>query len=116
MKYQILSNMSEEENHFIREKLDEFSDPFNGLRNPSDVGLVLRDDDGTVMGGFIGSIIWDWLHINVLWVAENLRGAGYGNELLLAGECTAKNKGCNFAKLHTFEFQSRDSMNRMFTR
>lgn len=100
--------MSKKEIQFVEDKLTEFSDQFTEPRNYSEFGLVLRDENEKVAGGITGSTVWDWLHISVLWVSDELRGKGYGTELLLAGERLGKERGCGSARLHTFEFQARE--------
>src|SRR5215470_3423924 len=65
-----------------------------GIRgaDPSDVRerdyqplyLTLRGADGEIQGGLYGATMWDWLMIDGLWVAEALRGRGFGSQLLEA--------------------------------
>lgn len=108
MSYQIFSDMTQEEVELVDDKLTAFSDQFTGPRNLGKFGLVLRDHEGEVFGGITGSTMWDWLHISVLWVSEDLRGKGHGKKLMAAAEKTGKKRGCKFARLHTFEFQARE--------
>lgn len=44
---------------------------------------------------------------------ENLRGQGYGVELLRTAEALAKNKNCRLIKLDTFSFQAPDFYKKM---
>ena len=41
-----------------------------------------RNDRVQTIGGVIGSTYWDWLYIDLLWLKEELRGRGYGHQLL----------------------------------
>jgi GNAT superfamily N-acetyltransferase len=50
---------------------------------------------------------FNWVHIVLVWVAENLRGAGYGRQLMAAMEHEPKERGCTSAHLDTFSFQAR---------
>ncbi|HEV2704959.1 MAG TPA: GNAT family N-acetyltransferase [Pyrinomonadaceae bacterium] len=68
--------------------------------------LILRDREGTVVGGLLGNAYWGWLYVDVLWVSEALRGRGYGRRLLLAAEAAALEKGYHSVYLDTFDFQS----------
>ena len=106
-QYQISHDLSKEESQQLRVNLDEYNSQFVGPSNFSEIGLALRDDAGVVIGGLIGSIVWDWLHVNVIVVSEKLRGKGYGSQLMSAGEQESINRGCKYAKLHTFGFQAR---------
>jgi len=105
--YVIHNDLAKEEELVAREKLTEFNLPFAGPPNFSEVGLALRDKAGALHGALYGSIVWDWFHINVLWVAEQLRGKGHGGMLLQHGEKVAAERDCRYIKLHTFSFQAR---------
>ena len=107
MKLEIESNLSQNENGYLRARLDEYNEPFAGPRNTEDFGLAVRDETGAVVAGVIASCIWDWLHINVIWVSDNLRGQGYGSSLLKAAEKEGIERKREFAMLHTFSFQAR---------
>jgi len=72
------------------------------------VWLSARDPDDRMVGGLRGYVFLYWLHIDVLWVDETLRGAGLGSELLAQAEAKAKALGAHSAKLDTFEWQARD--------
>jgi len=49
-----------------------------------------------------------WVHIDLIWVNQTLRGHGYGQKLLQAIEEKARDKGCIGLHLTTFEFQAPD--------
>ena len=56
----------------------------------------------------IGATYWDWLHIDLMWIREDLRGCGYGGSLLMAAEDEARRRGAKNAYLDTFSFQAPD--------
>jgi N-acetylglutamate synthase-like GNAT family acetyltransferase len=58
------------------------------------------------MGGVLAELYWKWLFIDLLWVKEELRGQGYGHELLTKVETEARNRGARNAYLDTFSFQA----------
>jgi GNAT superfamily N-acetyltransferase len=66
----------------------------------------VRDEHEEVLGGLLGDIWGGWLHVAILWVAEPLRGRGYGRQLLDAAERYAVQRGCTRAWLTTFSFQA----------
>lgn len=70
--------------------------------------VVLRGPDQEVVGGVIGATYWDWLHIDLMWVKEELRGRGYGHRLLTAAEDEGRRRGAKNAFLDTFSFQAPD--------
>ncbi len=71
------------------------------------LAIFLRDPDHTVVGGLLGDTYWGWLAINIVWVAESLRGQGYGRALLAMAEREALRQGCHHAHLDTMSFQAR---------
>ena len=70
--------------------------------------FVLRGPDEAVAGGVIGATYWDWLHIDLMWVKDELRGRGHGHRLLMAAEEEARRRGAKHAYLDTFSFQAPD--------
>lgn len=68
--------------------------------------VLQAPDDEEIVGGVIGEIYWDWLHIDLLWVTDELRGRGYGHQLLTFFEQEARQRGAKNAYLDTFSFQA----------
>ena len=62
---------------------------------------------GEVVGGLVGQTSWDWLFIELLWVADGWRGHGLGREIMRRAEAEAAQRACIGAWLDTFEFQAR---------
>ena len=81
--------------------------PDVGGRDWRPLGLALRAPDGAIVGGLYGATMWGWLMVDGLWVAEALRGQGFGRRLLLAAEAAAVERGCRGSWLGTFDFQAR---------
>ncbi|HZV04210.1 MAG TPA: GNAT family N-acetyltransferase [Gemmataceae bacterium] len=86
--------------------LDEFTRTRGFVWNPKPFALALRDDSGGIRGGLIGSLQWSWLRIDILSVAEDWRGAGWGRRLVEEAERLAVATGCRQAWVDTFSFQS----------
>ena len=70
------------------------------------LAIFVRDDQGEMVGGLDGYTHLGWLFISHLWVAESLRGQGYGTELVARAEHEAVTRGCRQAYLNTFDFQA----------
>lgn len=68
--------------------------------------FVLQTPDQEILGGVIGEIYWEWFYLDLMWIQENLRGQGYGAQLLSAVEKEAKKKGAKRVFLDTFSFQA----------
>lgn len=76
------------------------------LKTPlKSVTFVSREHDELV-GGITGTMFWHNLHIDFLWVDEEMRGKGLGRKLLKEIETFAREEGCNLILLDTFSFQA----------
>jgi len=90
----------------VRDHLDTFNVAVTGLAEYHTLSVFLRDEHEEVRGGLLGNIWGGWLNVAILWVAEPLRGRGYGRQLLEAAERYAVERGCTRAWLTTFSFQA----------
>ena len=83
---------------------------YNRLYAPPDnhrpLTITLRKADGTLVGGLLGETYWGWLYVRILWLAEHVRGRGYGSRLLAKAEQEAVRRGCRRAHLDTMSFQA----------
>jgi GNAT superfamily N-acetyltransferase len=71
------------------------------------LGVFARDAGGRVVGGLLGTIAWEWLHVEKLWLPDELRGTGTGSRLLRAAEEHAAARGCRGVYLETLDYQAR---------
>ena len=69
--------------------------------------LFVRDAAGATLGGLLGATYWGWLVVEILWIAEHVRGRGWGRQMLRAAERIAIERGCHAAHLDTMSFQAR---------
>lgn len=74
------------------------------------VAAYAVDDAGNLLGGCVGSTVdvWHWLTVDTLWVDPSHRGEGIGRRLLASVEEQARERGCRWAKLNTWDFQAPD--------
>jgi ribosomal protein S18 acetylase RimI-like enzyme len=68
--------------------------------------VLLRDPDGEIVAGLLGGTFWGWLHIDVLWVRDDLRRGGHGQALIEMAEDEAIRRGCHHAHVETHSFQA----------
>ena len=104
---------SEDDERAIRRGVSAFGDRHTVPRNWRPVRLALRSGGGRVIGGLLGSTVWDWLQIDVLWVAETDRGQGHGRRLMERAEQIARARGCRNARVDTFDFEARGFYERL---
>jgi len=103
----IESELADQDRRVLLESLVAFGDRFVPPRRYASLATVLRDADGTLRGGLLGSTLWDWLQVDVLWVDDSLQRRGHGSQLLLLAESHARSIGCHSARLDTFDFEAR---------
>lgn len=77
-----------------------------GPRNTEPLALSVRDDAGTIVGGLIGELKWEWLYVELLWIDDAHRGAGHGEALLAMAEQTARDHGAKGVFLGTMSIQA----------
>jgi GNAT superfamily N-acetyltransferase len=68
--------------------------------------IPIRGDDGSVAGGFWGCTLFQWLHVQMLFVPEPQRGRGIGSALMAAAEAEARVRGCRGAHVEAYRFQA----------
>ncbi len=90
----------------IFRSLDHDSRPVIGPATPRLLVIPIHDDTGTVAGGLWGHTQFQWLHIEMLFVPETLRGGGIGSALMAAAESQARDRGCLGAHVDTFSSQA----------
>jgi GNAT superfamily N-acetyltransferase len=108
---EITQQWNEKDSDYIRHKVIEHNVRAlpKELRHPvKKLSFMLRNEEGTIMGGITGTMFWYHLHIDFLWVDASLRGQGHGKELLQRMEEAAIEHRCRLILLDTFSFQSPD--------
>lgn len=86
--------------------ISEYNEKEGGESNSQLLCYVLQTPDQEVVGGVIGETHWDWLYVNLMWIREDLRGRGFGQQLLTFAEDEARQRGAKNAYLDTFSFQA----------
>lgn len=107
----IRNEMTEKEKAYIREALFQFNvstAPPNQKFLSKDIHLALEDEKHQISGGLLGKLYRNCLYVEILWIHEEQRGCGYGAKLLQKAESIAREEGCTFVHLDTFNFQAPD--------
>jgi GNAT superfamily N-acetyltransferase len=91
----------------VREAIYAYNRSKAGDQRYEPLTIFLRDSRGGLVGGLLGSTYWQWLTMDFLWVAEDLRGRGHGRQLVVAAEGEGLRRGCKHACLDTFSFQAK---------
>ena len=72
----------------------------------ADLSLVVTDQEGRIIGGCDAFRMGELAMLDVLWVAEDHRGAGLGACILEQLEENAARQGAKRLELNTFGFQA----------
>lgn len=91
---------------YLSQQLEAFNLAQVGYSDAQRLVLLIRDEQGQVMGGLSGWTYWGWLAIDLLWLHEATRGQGYGARLLEMAETEAKTRGCKQVLVDTMSFQA----------
>jgi GNAT superfamily N-acetyltransferase len=71
-------------------------------------GFLLKDETGTIIGGLTGYALYEWMFVQYLSVAEEVRGQGLGEALIERAEAWGRQQGLGGMWLETFDFQAPD--------
>ncbi len=87
-------------NHGLKRYCEQFVD----CSSRSLTGFIYGD--GAIKGGIVGATYWDWYDLRYFWVADDLRGQGYGKQLLQLAETECIRRGLTGIVCDTADFQS----------
>jgi GNAT superfamily N-acetyltransferase len=73
---------------------------------PDYLFISVRADDGRIVGGLVGGTYLGWLQVQAIWIADEVRGLGYGKAIMQAAENEALRRGCPRVFLETLSFQA----------
>jgi len=90
----------------IFQALDGASHDVIGPAVPRLLVIPIHDGAGAVIGGLWAVSLFRWLHLEMLFVPEAMRGLGVGAALVAAAEAEARSRGCLGIYVDTFSFQA----------
>lgn len=90
----------------IEQGLLDYNRQFVAVDGYQRLAIILRDENQALVGGLLGDVYWNWLHISVLWLDESVRKQGYGSQMLKMAEKEAARLGCHSINLDTMSFQA----------
>jgi ribosomal protein S18 acetylase RimI-like enzyme len=91
---------------FLSNRINEFNFAATQIYDGSELAIFIRDSAGQVVAGVYG---WTWGrcgYIDKLWVHADMRGRGYGTQLLQAAEREIIARSCGQVLLCTHSFQA----------
>ena len=110
MEYKIIPCV-EGDDELVAEKINEITDSKIDFEDTIEDELVVfkvNDSEGNIIAGCNLMInCWRVADLDILWVEEKYRKHGIGSAMIHKAECAAREKGCHFMTLGTFDFQAR---------
>ncbi len=105
---EITNPLPPQDNDFevLKTGLTEYNESFTGAVFREKIASFLKDDSGEVVGGILGEINWNWMHIQGLWVGESIRRRGWGLKLLTEMEEYSLSQNIKNIRLETTTFQA----------
>lgn len=105
MRLDILQEPEQELIEFLDARIAEFNWAHWEVSERHPIAVQITEH-GEVVGGAAGRTFGNWLHLNTLWVSEQLRGQHTGTRMLEAIEHASKARGCRFCLVDTLNFQA----------
>jgi GNAT superfamily N-acetyltransferase len=93
--------------------LDKYAQQKMGYRSFKPFGFLVHAANGVLLAGCTGVIMYGVTYIKLLWVEEELRGKGLGQELLNKTEAFAVEKKCRYITVDTFSWQAKEFYEKM---
>ncbi|RRW49764.1 N-acetyltransferase [Pseudomonas moraviensis] len=106
LRIELTHNPTEEQRQAILQPLIEYNDAQTGGSKSEPFALMVKDENGEILGGLYGRMIFRWMFIELLSVPEQGRGQGIGSKLMAQAEALAREKNCYGLWLDTFDFQA----------
>lgn len=106
LRIELTQSPTEEQRQAILQPLIEYNDAQTGGSKSEPFALMVKDENGEILGGLYGRMIFRWMFIELLSVPEQGRGQGIGSKLMAQAEALAKEKNCYGLWLDTFDFQA----------
>lgn len=89
---------------------------FDGINTQADLlrkmqpiqpfSVELRSHDREIIGGATGVSLFGNLYVDMLWIAQHLRGKGWGTQVMRQAETIGRDRGCSFATVNTMDWQA----------
>lgn len=100
-------DVSPNDEEYVKRRLGEYNIAITGHSDYEPAYFILRDSESTIRGALLAYVWGGWLHVDVFWIEESLRGQGWGTKMLEAAHKIGQEKGAVAAWLDTFSWQAR---------
>ena len=98
---------TQQEIAMVSDQLGVFNRAATGWPKGIPLNVLVRQADGTAVGGIEAGTAYGWLYVHDLWLPESCRRQGLGTRLMDAVEAEAVKRECKNAWLSTFSYQAK---------
>jgi GNAT superfamily N-acetyltransferase len=95
------------EEAFVKEALGQWNVRVTGYRDYAAAYFFVRDAENRIRGALLSYVWGKWLHIDILWLDEDIRRRGWGTRMLEAAHQIGRDRGAHAAWLDTYSWQAR---------
>ncbi len=106
VQIELTEQPAEQDQQRLEDNIDQFNFQITGYHDYRPLAIFVRSPDGMILAGLTGFTWGGTLHIQVLWVQQDIRKHGFGVRLLALAEQEAIARGCQQAVLETHSFQA----------
>lgn len=75
--------------------------------------VFAKDKTDKIIGGIRATAFWNYCIIELLWLAKESRGHGVGSQLMQKAEAFASEKGFEYVRTETIDFQAKPFYQKM---
>lgn len=93
--------------NYIRTQIGLWNIKVTDYEDYAPANFIIRDNENNILGGILAYVWAKWLHVDILWLRDDIRGQGWGTKLLEAAHQVGREKGAGAAWLDTFSWQAR---------
>jgi GNAT superfamily N-acetyltransferase len=108
LQFSLEDSPSAKDLEFLEDQINEYNMVRTGARDFRPLAIFVRNADEKIIAGLSGYTWAGFCEIRFLWLHEDVRGRGYGKQLLSAAEVEAKARGCSLVVLNSYSFQAPD--------
>ncbi|HAT4455398.1 TPA: GNAT family N-acetyltransferase [Legionella pneumophila] len=106
LKLSFLENPDPDDVQILTNGIKGYAKQQRGFDSLDFFACFIRDADNSIVGGCSGGTLYGGLHIDNLWVSEQMRHQGWGTKLMQAALKYGSKKGCAFATVNTMDWEA----------
>lgn len=107
LRMQVETDPATSDEAFVRGALGVWNMRVTGFTDYALAYLFVRDGANRIRGALLSYVWGKWLHVDTVWLEEDIRRQGWGTKMVEAAHAIGREKGAEAAWLDTFSWQAR---------